>query len=116
MDLFGKRRIAQLRDDLAQADEANSAAQARARDLEAKNRALANQVEYLVRTIRDMDGQIFQIGQLADGSWTRVRNNFANLHEGMMARKRAESDRVGAILSTEIIKAYAPDTTKRITK
>jgi len=116
MDLFGKRRIAQLREDLAQADEQNSAAQARARDLEAKNRALANQVEYLVRTIRDMDGQIFQIGQLADGSWSRVRSNFANLHEGMMARKRTESDRVGAILQTEIIKAYAPDTTKRITK
>ncbi len=67
-------------------------------------RAAQNQIEYLVRTIRDMDEQIFKMSQL--GSWEDMRPHFNYLNEGMITRKRMESDRINSILNTELIKTY----------
>ena len=106
MDLFGHKRIAELREDLAQADESNTIAQERITRLETKNRELANQVEYLVRTIRDMDQEIWNMGQKTD--WNQQRPHFRKLHDEMTARKVAESKRIGDVLRGEIIDTYSP--------
>jgi hypothetical protein len=74
---------------------------------EAERRALQNQVEYLVRTIREMDEQIFKMSQCT--SWDQMRPNFVQLQEGMTVRKRAESDRINDLLRPELIKTYAPN-------
>lgn len=68
--------------------------------------AKANQVTFLVRTIRDMDEQIFKMSQCTD--WNQMRPNFGNLLEGMLVRKRTESDRINDLLQGEIVKSYAP--------
>src|SRR6266851_3775776 len=70
-----------------------------------KFREADNQVEYLVRTIRNIDDQIFKMSQL--DSWEAMRPHFTNLNEGMITRKRIESDRINAILGPELIKTYA---------
>jgi len=106
MDLFNQRKLAQLREDLAEADETNSAVQARITSLEAKTRALANQVEYLVRTIRQTDDIIFSISQCVD--WESMRPRVAQLTDQMTARKVAESNRIGDLLRGELIETYAP--------
>lgn len=68
--------------------------------------ALRNQVEYLVRTIRDMDEQIYKISQCRD--WPSMRGHVSDLVEGMTVRKRAESDRIGELIRPELIKTYDP--------
>jgi hypothetical protein len=66
--------------------------------------ALRNQVEYLVRTIRDIDEQIYKMSQCTD--WSSMRPNFQVLEEGMISRKKVESDRIRDILRPELIKTY----------
>jgi septal ring factor EnvC (AmiA/AmiB activator) len=66
--------------------------------------AARNQIEYLVRTIRDMDEQIYKMSQCSD--WAQMRPNFQSLNEGMLVRKRAESDRINELLRPELIKTY----------
>lgn len=66
---------------------------------------LRNQIEYLVRTIRDMDEQIYKMSQAT--SMDQMRPNLLNLIEGMTVRKRQESDRIGDIVRGELIKTYA---------
>ncbi|SRR6266851_8854000 len=68
-------------------------------------RAIQNQTEYLVRTIRDMDNQIFKMGQYTD--WNQMRPHFNYLHEGTISRKRTESDRINDLLRPELIKTYS---------
>lgn len=74
-------------------------------DLEQRNRQLANQVEYLVRTIRDMDQEIWNMSQRTD--WNSQRPHYNKLQEGMIARKHAESERINTIIRGEIIDTYA---------
>jgi hypothetical protein len=100
MDLFGRRRIAQLEESLAQKDDEYTA-------LASQLRAAQNQVEYLVRTIRDMDQEIWNMGQKTD--WSQQRSHFMKLHDEMTARKDAESNRIGDILRGELIDTYAPN-------
>jgi len=71
--------------------------------------ALRAQVEYLVRTIRDMDEQIYKMSQCT--SFEQMRPNYRNLEEGMIARKRAESNRIGDLIRPELIKTYDKDLT-----
>jgi uncharacterized coiled-coil protein SlyX len=99
MDLFGKKRIAELEATITQLQSTLSA-------MSLQRDAAKNQVEYLVRTIRNMDEQIYKMSQCT--SWSVMRPNFLNLEEGMIARKRAESDRIGELIRPELIKTYGP--------
>src|SRR5713226_447863 len=86
-----------------------------AQDLKAgmdSKRKAQNQIEYLVRTIRDIDEQIFKMSQL--GSWDQMRPHFAHLAEGMTFRKRTESDRINDLLRPELVKAYNDQTNSDI--
>ena len=100
MDLFGKARVAQLQEDLAQKDDEYTA-------LANENRALKNQVEYLVRTIRQTDDKIFAISQCTD--WPQMRPRIAQLTDEMTARKVAESNRINSLIVGELHDIYKPD-------
>lgn len=69
-------------------------------------RAAKNQVEYLVRTIREMDDKIFQMGQCS--GWEQMRRYFIPLQEGMTSRKVIESRRITELLLPELNDTYAP--------
>jgi leucyl aminopeptidase (aminopeptidase T) len=109
MDLFGKRRIAQLQESLAQKDSEYTA-------LANETHALRNQVEYLVRTIRQTDDIIFSISQCTD--WTTMRPRVAQLTDQMTHRKVAESNRINDLIITELHDTYNDQTNapKRVTK
>lgn len=77
-------------------------------DLIKVNGDLRNQIEYLVRTIRGMDDQIFQMTQMS--SFEAMRPHFVQLQDGMTSRKVAESNRIADILRPELEKTYAPQT------
>ena len=68
--------------------------------------ALRNQVEYLVRTIREMDDQIFKMSQC--GSWNAMQPHFVTLSDGMTSRKVIESNRINDLIRPELIKTYGP--------
>lgn len=74
--------------------------------LEEELRASRNQVEYLVRTIREMDDKIFAMSQCTD--WGQMRPYFNTLHDGMTARKVAESNRIADILRPQLLETYKP--------
>ncbi len=81
--------------------------------------ALRNQVDYLVRTIRDMDDKIFSIGQFANGTWNdSVRSRFLQLHDEMTARKDNESKAIGQVITERLHEVYKPESAalKQITK
>lgn len=81
--------------------------------------ALRNQVDYLIRTIRDTDDIIFSMGQYANGTWNEsVRIRFAQLYEGMMARKHAESMSIGRVIEDRLHEVYKEESMalKQITK
>jgi uncharacterized coiled-coil protein SlyX len=98
--MFGKKkRIAEL--------EAKNARQADViTQLIEVNQDLRNQVEYLVRTIRQMDDQIWQMSQCTD--WHQMRPYFVTLSDGMTARKVAESNRISDVLRPQLIETYKP--------
>ena len=73
---------------------------------EADLRALKNQTEYLVRTIRDMDQEIWNMSQRS--SWEGMRPHYNKLQEGMIARKHAENNRISDIMRQELINTYTP--------
>jgi uncharacterized coiled-coil protein SlyX len=107
-----KKRIAELEAELARQD---GTIQHAAMELKAQlveNHNLKNQVEYLVRTIRNMDEQIYKMSQC--DSWNAMRPHFNDLSEGMISRKRAESDRISDLLRPELQRVYgAPKSTTR---
>lgn len=74
-------------------------------DLSGDIAALRNQVEYLVRTIHEMDQEIWSMSQRTD--WAGMRPHFVKLQEGMTARKHAENSRINSLLRGEIIAAYS---------
>lgn len=114
MDLFGRKRIRELEESLAQKDSEYTELHSQLTKSQSDAARLRVQNEYLVRTIRDMDQHIFNMAQRTN--WTEQRPYFAHLHEGMLVRKRAESDRIGDILRGELIDTYAPNMTKQIGK
>lgn len=79
-----------------------------------EEQALRNQVEYLIRTIRQTDDIIFSIQQSADGSWKTVQPRFAQLVDQMTHRKVAESNRISDLIRPELIKTYTDPQQKRI--
>jgi len=96
--------IADLRREIDRQDATiYQAAQDLKTNIDSKRKA-QNQIEYLVRTIRDMDEQIFKMGQLS--SWEDMRPHFNHLNEGTITRKRLESDRIRELLQPELIKSY----------
>lgn len=54
----------------------------------------------LLKTIREMDDQIFRISQCQ--SFDQIRPHLNNLAEGMMIRKRIESDRISDLIVKEL--------------
>jgi len=105
-----------LRQRIAELEKANANLNRRLREWEGgwkvtvdTARAKDNQIEYLIRTIRNMDEQIYKMSQCT--SFKQMRPNFRNLEEGMIARKRAESDRIGELIRPELIKTYDKDLT-----
>lgn len=69
--------------------------------------ALRNQVDYLVRTIRDMDDKLFSISQCSD--WPSMRPRIAALVDEMTARKVEESKRINSIITRELHSTYKPN-------
>ncbi len=92
-DFFGTKRIKEL-------ERGNER-------LQNEVRMLKNQIEYLVRTLRDMDQEIWNISQRTD--WTSQRPHFVKLEEGMIARKHAENERISTIIRGELIDTYWPN-------
>ncbi len=104
-DLFGKKRIRKLEAHITNL-------QSIAGKHEAERRALSNQIEYLVRTIRDMDQEIWNMSQKTD--WNQQRPHFIKLQDDMTARKHAENERINDILRPQLIETYKPGSTKRL--
>lgn len=82
--------------------------QRRDAEFAASERALRNQVDFLIREIRKMDDIIFSIQQSADGTWTTVRDRFTTLCDQMTARKVAESNRISDLIVGELHNTYKP--------
>ncbi len=93
-DYFGAKRIKEL-------ERGNER-------LQNEVRSLKNQIEYLVRTLRDMDQEIWNMSQWTD--WNGQRPHFIKLEEGMIARKHAENELISSIIRGELIDAYKPNT------
>ncbi len=105
--MFGKKRIAEL-------EKANANLNRRCADHEEINlkhltelAQLRNQVDYLIRTIRDMDDKLFSISQCPD--WPQMRPRINALVEEMTARKVAESKRIGSLITRELHDTYKPE-------
>ena len=98
-DLFGKKRIRQLEADLERTIKTRD-------EFNVGYSAARNQVEYLVRTIRDMDQEIWNMSQKT--SWDQQRPHFVKLQDGMTARKVAESNRINDIMRPQLIETYKP--------
>lgn len=116
MDLFNKKRIVELERKNANLNRRLEQWENDNKGVEAKMAAQRNQIEYLVRTIRQMDDAIFSMSQMT--SWDSMRPRFAQLVDQMTARKVAESNRIGDILRTELVDTYNDQTNvpKRIGK
>lgn len=102
---WSRIRELELEVDQLRANYLNEAAQHRQEEA-----ALRNQVDYLIRTIRQTDDIIFSLSQVADGSWTSVRPRIAQLTDQMTARKVAESNRISGLIEGELRTTYAPRT------
>lgn len=109
--MFGKsKRIKELEAevDRLRANLLNESAQHRTEEA-----TLQNRITYLVRTIRQIDDKIFSMSQMT--SWEGMRPRFQELHEGMISRKTAESNRIGDLIEGELRTTYNPEM-KRIAK
>ena len=69
--------------------------------------SLRNQVDYLIRTIRDMDDKLFSISQCTN--WPQMRPRVNALVEEMTARKVIESQRIGDLITRELHQTYKPE-------
>lgn len=105
-DLFGRKRIRQLEESLADNNRLFNIQQIGWKESEERLSAMRNQVEYLVRTIRDMDQEIWNMAQKLD--WPAQRPHFVKLQDGMTARKHAENERINDILRPQLIETYGP--------
>jgi hypothetical protein len=77
-------------------------------ELENENRALKNQVEYLIHTIRQTDDIIYSISQCTD--WITMRPRVAQLTDQMTYRKVSESNRISSLIQGELHETYKPPT------
>jgi hypothetical protein len=77
--------------------------------------SLRNQIDFLVRTIRDMDDKLFSISQCTD--WPQMRPRIAALVDEMIARKVNESKAIGRVIEDRLREVYKPEAEalKRIT-
>lgn len=77
-------------------------------DTSAEVEALKVQRTYLIKTIRDMDQEIWNMAQKT--SWEQQRPHFVKLQDGMTARKYAENERINSLVMAEIETTYTPET------
>jgi uncharacterized coiled-coil protein SlyX len=119
--MFGKSKAARIREleaEVASQHEYIKKLMRESGTFNTQLRASQNQVEYLVRTIRDIDQELFNMSQRTD--WLGMRPYFQKLCDGMTARKVAESDRIGDIMRQQLIETYTPrdvvDAPKKITR
>jgi hypothetical protein len=113
MDIFGRKRIAELKKANANLNRRLGEWEDQWKERNAENIGLRNQVEYLVRTIRQTDDIIFSISQCTN--WESMRPRVAQLTDQMTARKVAESNRVNQLVIEEIRSVYT-EPQKRIGK
>jgi len=78
------------------------------KSLEDQLHTAQNQVEYLIRTIRQTDDIIFSISQCTN--WESMRPRVAQLTDQMTARKVAESNRITSLVTEELRKVYTDQT------
>lgn len=104
MDLFGRKRIAEL-------EKANANLQRRLAQWEDdwsgwnKNLGVvSSHRDALIKTLRDQDQLIWTMGQ--QPNWERQRPIFQQLQAGTDKRMRLESDRIRDVLIPEVRKAY----------
>lgn len=97
MDLFGKKRIAQLEREI---NNLTAMVKNQTNDI---NRLEASELR-LMGQIRDMDTLIFQMSQCSD--WLSMRPYFNQLQEPMERRRKDESNRIQTLLIPEMQKAY----------
>lgn len=72
---------------------------------QAKVDELESRIFELTRTIREMDQQIFSMGQ--QPSWDLMRPYYQKLQIGTDQRMRDESNRIRNVLVPEMMKAYS---------
>jgi hypothetical protein len=72
----------------------------------ADDRALRNQIDYLIREIRKTDDIIFSISQCTN--WPQMQPRVAQLTDQMTARKVTESNRINMIINRELTETYKP--------
>lgn len=89
--MFGRKKIAELE-----------------RKLSTLLRIHTEDVESLVKTIRDMDQRLYSMNQVAP-NWERMRPILADLMVDVERRMRTESDRIRDMLIPEIKKVYSDE-------
>lgn len=99
---FNKKRVQELEVALNDKEQLFRVAHREWGRTEKLNEELKAQNAHLLRTIQQMDNIIFSMGQCTD--WDSMRSHFNQLHEQMTARKVAESNRIGAIIESELIR------------
>jgi hypothetical protein len=97
--MFGRKRIKEL-------EAKNDSQFDHLMELARENEALRNQIDYLIRTIRQTDDRIFAMSQQL--GWDNMRPIFAQLKDEMTARKVAESNRIGVLVEGELHNVYNP--------
>jgi hypothetical protein len=86
----------------------NRKAKARENVISAQAKTLKKRDDELLElqaTIRYMDNQLWSMAQCS--SWTQMQPIFADLMVEVTHRKKAESDRIQAVLLPEMRKAYS---------
>lgn len=97
MDLFGRKRIAEL-------ERANTNLNRRLQQWENDHDATIDREMSLIQRIREMDQLIFAMSQCS--SWTEMQPIFAKLKTFTDARMIDESRRIESVLIPEMRKAY----------
>lgn len=101
MDIFGRKRIAELEKALEDQD---LAMVVQLKDAITKAALLQRSEQALTVKIREMDQLIFSMSQCT--SWEEMRPIFAKLQAMAGARMIDESDRIKQVLIPEMQKAY----------
>ncbi len=104
MNLFGKKRIAQLEESLADKERLFAIQQTGWRESNEKVAKLEASELRLMGQIREMDQLIFNMAQCT--SWEQMRPIFRELQAPAAKRMRLESDRIKTLLIPEMQKAY----------
>ena len=65
-------------------------------------------IRKMADTIRAIDQLVYQMGQCSD--WNSMLPHFNKLQAASESRQRAESDRIGSIMRSELLSIYTKET------